>query len=82
MQEEEGTCSHWSRSAATTARAGLHALALAHLHCRLVVNGCRAHALLDLSSHGQEGLLNVRSILGRSLQERNAEAVGEFLIIM
>ncbi len=35
--------------------------------------------VLNLFGHGQEGLLYVRGILRRSLQERNVQLVGEFL---
>lgn len=38
-----------------------------------------AHALLDLPRHRQEGLLHVARVLGRRLQERDAQAVGELL---
>lgn len=65
-----------------TAAAGTAALdgaTLTNLDGRLVVDGSVAHALLDLAGHGQEGLLNVGCVLGRSLEEGNAEAVGEFL---
>ena len=44
-----------------------------------VGSGLRAHALLDLSRHGQESLLNVGSVLGRGLKEGNAERVRELL---
>lgn len=55
-------------------------MALANLHTGLgVVGGCGTHALLDLAGHGQERLLDVASVLGRSLEERNAQAVGELL---
>jgi hypothetical protein len=50
------------------------------LHVRLgVVRCCAAHALLDLAGHGQEGLLDVAGVLGRRLEEGDAQAVGEFL---
>jgi hypothetical protein len=35
--------------------------------------------VLDLLGHGQESLLDVGSVLGRGLEERNSELVGEFL---
>jgi len=35
--------------------------------------------VLDLLSHGQEGLLNVGRILGGCLQEGDAQRIGEFL---
>lgn len=46
---------------------------------RVVSSDAAAHALLDLAGHGQEGLLNVASVLGRGLKEGDAEGVGEFL---
>lgn len=64
---------------AAACAAGLHALALADLHCGLVVDGRIAHALLDLASHSEESLLDVASVLGRGLEEGNAKAVGELL---
>ena len=58
------------------------ALALADLHAGLGVVGRRGtHALLDLAGHGQESLLDVAGVLGGSLEERNAQAVGEFLVV-
>lgn len=35
--------------------------------------------VLDLLRHGQESLLDIGGVLGRSLQERNTELIGEFL---
>lgn len=46
---------------------------------RVVGRDAAAHALLDLAGHRQEGLLDVASVLGRCLEEGDAEAVGEFL---
>ncbi|KAI7091953.1 small GTP-binding protein [Hortaea werneckii] len=63
----------------TTSAAGLHTLTLTDLHSWLVVHGRVTHALLDLAGHRQEGLLDVASVLCRSFEERNAEAVCEFL---
>ena len=61
----------------------LHVLTLANLEGRLaallVVDCRRAHAVLDLLGHGQEGLLNVGGTLGRRLEERNVELVGKLL---
>lgn len=65
--------------AAAAGAAGLHALALADLHSGLVVDGGVAHALLDLAGHGQKGLLDIAGVLGRGLEEGNAEAVCELL---
>jgi hypothetical protein len=63
----------WERErlAAAAGAAGLHALALADLHGGLVVDGGVAH--------GQEGLLDIAGVLGRGLEEGDAEAVCEFL---
>lgn len=46
---------------------------------RVVGGDAAAHALLDLTGHSEEGLLDVAGVLGRSLEEGNAEAVGKFL---
>jgi hypothetical protein len=55
-------------------------LALADLNAGFRVVGSRGtHALLDLSGHGQEGLLDIAGVLGRGLEEWDAQAVGEFL---
>jgi hypothetical protein len=54
---------------------------LADLHAGLrVVRRRGAHTLLDLASHGQESLLDVAGVLGRGLEEGDAQAVGEFLV--
>ena len=56
------------------------ALALADLDTGLgVVRRRGAHTLLDLASHGEEGLLDIAGVLGGGLEEGNAQAVGEFL---
>lgn len=68
-----------ARLAAATCGSGLDTLALANLHGGLVVDGGRSHALLDLSGHCQESLLDIRCVLGRSFEEGDSEAVGEFL---
>lgn len=68
-----------SLAAAATRGVG-DAVARADLNTRLGVgSGLRAHALLDLSRHGQESLLNVGSVLGRGLKEGDAERVRELL---
>lgn len=55
-------------------------MALADLYAGLgVVGGGGPHALLDLPGHGQEGLLDVAGVLGRGLEEGDAQAVGELL---
>ena len=46
---------------------------------RVVGGDAAAHALLDLASHGQEGLLDVAGVLGRRLEEGDTKTVGEFL---
>jgi hypothetical protein len=68
-----------SRLTAAASRSRLDTLALADLHSWLVVYGRGAHALLDLSGHCQESLLDVGSVLGRGFQERDSKAIGEFL---
>jgi hypothetical protein len=65
---------------AATGAAALDGATLTDLDGRLVVDGGVAHAFLDLAGHGQEGLLDVGCVLGRCLEEGNAEAVGEFLM--
>lgn len=58
-------------------------MTLADLHGRLsVVGGGGAHALLDLPGHSQESLLDIACILGRSLKERNTQAVSKLLLIV
>jgi len=42
--------------------------------------GPGAHALLDLCSHGHEGLLHVGGALGAGLQEGDAQVVSELLV--
>lgn len=69
----------YSLAAAATRGVG-DAVAGADLNTRLGVGGgLRAHALLDLPGHGQESLLDVGSVLGRGLEERDAEAVSKLL---
>lgn len=68
-----------TRLAAAACGSRLDTLALANLHGGLVVDGGRSHALLDLSGHCQECLLDIRCVLGGSLEEGDSEAVGEFL---
>jgi hypothetical protein len=65
---------------AATGAAALDGATLTDLDGGLVVDGGVAHAFLDLAGHGQEGLLDVGCVLGRCLEEGDAEAVGEFLI--
>lgn len=57
-----------------------NALSLADLHGGFRVGGGSAHALLDLAGHGQESLFDVAGVLCGGLEERNAEAVSEFLL--
>ena len=56
-----GSQMKWPRNdlAASACGAGLDTLSLADLYGRLVVDGRGAHAFLDLSCHGKEGLLDV-----------------------
>lgn len=68
-----------SHLAAASSRTGLDSLALTDLHCGLVVDGGRAHPFLDLSCHGQEGLLDIGGTLSGRLKERDSKAVSEFL---
>jgi hypothetical protein len=72
-------CTGSFRLAATARGSGLDALALANLHSRLVVDGGGSHALLNLSRHCQESLLNVGRVLGGSLKEGDSETVGKLL---
>lgn len=65
--------------AAAACGTGLNTLALANLHGGLIVDGGRSHALLNLSGHCQECLLDIRCVLGGSLEEGDSKAVGEFL---
>lgn len=65
---------------AATGAAALDGATLADLDSGLVVDSGVSHTLLDLAGHGQEGLLDVGCVLGRCLEEGNAEAVSEFLI--
>lgn len=65
--------------AAAACRSRLNTLALTDLHSWLVVDGGSPHALFDLPCHRQEGLFNVRGILGRGLKEWDSQAVGKFL---
>ena len=56
------------------------AVARTHLDTGLGVGrGLGTHTLLDLAGHGQESLLNVGGVLGRGLEEGDAQAVGELL---
>ncbi len=68
-----------SLAATATGRVG-DAVAGANLDTGLGVGGgLGAHALLNLPSHGQEGLLDVGSILSRGLEEWDVKAVSELL---
>lgn len=64
---------------AATSRPRLNTLALANLHSGLVVDGGCSHALLDLSCHCQECLLDVRCVLSGGLEEGDSEAIGKLL---
>lgn len=79
IQSQVKSSQHLSRAAASLSRAS-DTLTRLDLQGRLVVDGRIAHALLDLACHGQECLLDILCILGRCLEEWDAEAVCEFLI--
>lgn len=68
--------------AATTAGSVLDTLALADGDCGLGVGGCGTHALLDLAGHGEESLLDVGGTLRGGLEEGDAEAVCELLLLV
>ena len=69
-----------SRLAAATAVVVANGMARANLDTWLGVGrSLTSHALLDLTRHGQESLLDVARVLGRGLEERDAEAIGELL---
>jgi len=70
------------RLAAAAAGSALHALALPDRHCWLGVGGCGSHALLDLAGHGEESLLDVGGTLRGGLEEGDAEAVCELLLLV
>ena len=66
-------------AAAAACRVG-NAVAGSHLHVWFgIVGGRRAHPLLNLASHGQEGLLDVAGVLCRCLQEGDSQAIRELL---
>lgn len=68
--------------AAAVAGSGRYAVAWADLDVWLsVVRGGGSHALLDLPGHGQESLLDVAGVLGRGLEEWDAETVSKLLFI-
>ena len=50
--------------ATPTRGARLHALTLSHLNCGFIIHGSGSHPFFNLSSHGKEGLFNIRGILG------------------
>jgi hypothetical protein len=68
--------------AATATGSVLHTLALTDGDCGLGVGGCGTHALLDLTGHGKESLLDVGGALRRRLEKGDAEAVSELLIVL
>ena len=70
-----------NRLAAAVAGSGRYAVTRANLDVWLsVVGSGGSHALLDLPGHGKEGLLDVAGVLGRSLEEWDAQAVGKLLL--
>lgn len=70
---------HLLHLTASTRSSCLYALTLTDLNRGFVVDRRSAHSLLDLSGHGQEGLLDIRRILGGRLQEGNPQAIGKLL---
>lgn len=54
-------------------------MSAADLHGWLVVGGGRAHALLDLAGHGEEGLLDVAGVLSGGFEEWDTEVIGQVL---
>lgn len=79
-----GILGHFGRSMAPSAaapRRRFHWSAL-NLHVGLLrASSCcsRSHSLLDLSSHGHEGLLHIGGVLSASFQERDPKGVSKFL---
>lgn len=70
-------------ASAAASRRRLHWSAL-DLHVRLLSAsscGSGAHSLLDLGSHGHEGLLHIGGVLSASFQERNGKGICKFLEI-
>ena len=66
---------------ASAARGGSDTLAGTDLDGRFrVAGGGSTHALLDLTGHGQESLLDIASVLGRRLEEGNSQAIGKLLL--
>lgn len=59
----------------------MNALTLTDAYSWLVVDGRVTHTLLYLARHCQKGLLDVGGVLGRRLEEGDAEAVCEFLFM-
>jgi hypothetical protein len=68
------------RSAAPARRPRVDALPRTDVDLLLVLLRRAAHALLDLARHRQERLLDVGCVLGRRLEEGDAEAVCELLL--
>jgi hypothetical protein len=76
----EGIMKKHSSLATTAVRRAGDVVTRANLNTRLRVRcSLRALALLDLSGHGQECLLDIRGVLSRGLKEGDAQAVSEFL---
>lgn len=65
---------------ASAAGGGSDTLAGADLDGRFrVAGGGGTHALLDLTGHGQESLLDIAGVLGRRLEEGNSQAISKLL---
>jgi len=70
---------HSNQLAAAVAGSRRDTCALCNVDLLLVLRGGASHPLLDLARHGQVGLLDVGCVLGRCLEEGDAERVGELL---
>jgi len=62
-----------------TSRGGSHSVTRKVSHIRVKVLGGLDVPILDLLGHCQESLLNVGSVLRRSLEEGNVQLISEFL---
>jgi hypothetical protein len=69
-----------AHSAASASASRVDTRARTNVDLLLVLLGRAAHALLDLARHGQKRLLDVGRVLGRRLEERDAQAICKLLI--